>query len=1103
MGEGGYTRGFAAYDGGMHPTTRAAPFHTASRRHEVCDFRAVIFDMDGVVTDTAQVHAAAWKKLFDGVLDEVGQLPENREAVSAEPHRTAAFDVEGEYLQCVDGLPREEGVRSFFASRGLSLAEGELSVDALAERKQRYFDEVLQEEGVTVFPDALKLLRQLRAAGIPIGLVTSSRNAHTVLSRGEVIDLFDHIVDGSTAAQLKLPGKPHPDTFLHAARLLGVEPQDTAVLEDAVSGVQAAVAGDFSLVVGVDRHRSPQRLRDAGALVVEDISALELQDCVTRPYDPAWVLAYDSFDPAEEGTREALCTLANGYWGTRGSVPGTQAGTVHYPGTYVAGVFNRLVSIVQGREVETEHLVNMPDWTVLSATPAGAAPLLPTNGQLIEYHQELDLRRGLLARIQRYQDSEGRITKLATRQFQSLADRHLAGLEMSVEAENWSGEITLRSMIDGRVANRNVADDHQLSSRHLQPEGMREVDGSTVLLEMMTNSSQVRVAVAARTRVTSDADGSEASRRLIEEGADVAGHDIDLHLDAGVPVTLEKIAAISTSQDPALATTAESAAARVSRAPGFRRMLNRHEERCGIIWARAAVHMDYQEMFSRDDDQWAGLDYDCANERHQLALHLHTFHVLQTAFGSHQETDVALGARGLHGEGYRGHIFWDELFVYPALTLRRPEFTRGLLMYRYRRLNEARANASAEGCPGAMYPWQSGSTGREETPSELWNPRSQMWMPDNSHNQRHVSLAVAYSVLRYFEATGDETFISDFGGEMLVEICRFFVSLAHRSPDSDRWEIHGVMGPDEYHDGYPDTPGSGLRNNAYTNVLTSWTLTSTVRLLRWMDGRDDPLRRWLDVFEDELRHWEDIATHLKVPFMEDGVISQFDGYEDLLEFDWDDYRARYDNIGRLDLILQAEGDSTNRYKLTKQADVLMLPYLFSKQELQETLATMGYEFPVQALHRTVDHYLRRTSHGSTLSRLVHGWVAARTDRAAAWALFTEALEADLSDTQGGTTREGIHLGAMAGTVDMVIRCFAGVETRNDTLRLHPQLPKELPGVQFKVRFRHQTVDVDITHQEVTVTLPDSSSQPIHLSIEGRDETMAPGETCTVALLNSG
>src|SRR5699024_7485617 len=119
------------------------------------------------------------------------------------------------------------------------------------------------------------------------------------------------------------------------------------------------------------------------------------------------------------------------------------------------------------------------------------------------------------------------------------------------------------------------------------------------------------------------------------------------------------------------------------------------------------------------------------------------------------------------------------------------------------------------------------------------------------------------------------------------------------------------------------------------------------------------------------------------------------------------------------------------------------------------LNRMGYHFTSEDFTATVDYYLARTSHGSTLSRLVHGWVAARTDRSSSWELFEEALEADLSDTQGGTTREGIHLGAMAGTVDMIIRCYAGVETRSDTLWLHPLLPLEVPGVQFTIRFRRQ------------------------------------------------
>ena len=1093
----------------MHPLNRPAPWDGPARRHSLRHFRAVVFDMDGVVTDTAGVHAQAWKDLFDSALAEVGALPQNADAVAAAPECLRPFELGSDYLQFVDGRPREDGVRSFFASRGLTVPEedGELTVSALAERKQGFFEDVLERDGVRVFPETLELLEQLKQDRIPTALVTSSRNSSAVLNAGGVAHFFDVVVDGNTAVERGIPGKPDPEMFLEAARELDVDPADGIVLEDAASGVRAAHDGGFGLVIGVDRAHDPERLRNAGAdVVVQDIVTLNLGQRTTRPHDPDWVLVWEDFDPENEGTREALCTLANGYWGTRGSVPGTVSGAVHYPGTYLAGVFNRLTSTVQGRQVETEHMVNCPDWTFLRVTPTGGQPLLPENPDLISYRQELDLRRGLLSRTMRFRDSHGRTTRVHTRQFQSMAGHHLAALQMSVEAEDWTGTATVRSMIDGRVSNQNVAADRELAADHLDVVQSRELDGETVLLETVTNQSDVHIATVARTRFMAPGNAPEPIRTPVEHGPAVVGHDLSITLEPGRPVVLEKIAATANTHDHAVSTVWHNAAKRVERAGSFRQLLTFHEEMWGINWNRFAVELEKVPAQISPASGTTGATDELAlpsgaGDRHQLALNFHTFHVLQTSFGSRRDLDAGLGARGLHGEGYRGHIFWDEMFIYPMLTLRRPELTRGLLMYRYRRLGEARANARAEGYAGAMYPWQSGSDGREETPTELWNPRSEMWMPDNSHNQRHVSLAVAYSVLRYIEATKDLTFISDYGAEMLVEVCRFFTSLTHFNEESGRYEIHGVMGPDEYHDGYPDTPGSGLRNNAYTNVLTSWVLSETVRLIRWMDGRDDPLTEWLDVFEDELAQWEKISLKLKVPIQSGRIVSQFDGYEDLEEFDWDHYRQKYGNIGRLDLILQSEGDTTNRYKLSKQADVLMLAYLFSSEELQEIMGRMGYAFTSEDFTNTVEYYLQRTSHGSTLSRLVHGWVAARTDRSSSWQLFEEALEADLSDTQGGTTREGVHLGAMAGTVDMIIRCYAGVETRGDTLRLHPLLPLELPGVQFTIRFRQQPLSVRITQYCITLQLLEGSAHPITLNVEGREKTMEPGEKWTVPLIN--
>jgi HAD superfamily hydrolase (TIGR01509 family) len=200
------------------------------------------------------------------------------------------------------------------------------------------------------------------------------------------------------------------------------------------------------------------------------------------------------------------------------------------------------------------------------------------------------------------------------------------------------------------------------------------------------------------------------------------------------------------------------------------------------------------------------------------------------------------------------------------------------------------------------------------------------------------------------------------------------------------------------------------------------------------DERCRELCATLHLGQQELAHWDEVSRKLYLPFHEDGILSQFEGYEALKEFDWETYRRRHPNIMRLDLILEAEGDSPNNYKLSKQADVLMLFYLFSAEKLTEVFAHMGYDFDPTSIPRTIDYYLRRTSHGSTLSSIVHAWVLARCCRQRSWSLFTEALHSDIADVQGGTTREGIHLGAMAGTVDLLQRCFPGLEPRGDELR---------------------------------------------------------------------
>ncbi|MET0764212.1 MAG: glycosyl hydrolase family 65 protein [Blastococcus sp.] len=779
-----------------------------------------------------------------------------------------------------------------------------------------------------------------------------------------------------------------------------------------------------------------------------------------------WLLRYEGLDPAREPLREVLCALGNGRFVTRAAAPESRAGDGHYPGTYAAGVFNRLVDEVAGHRIENESIVNLPDWQSLTFRIEDDDWLDLSAVAVTRYVQELDLRRGVLTRLFRIEDDAGRRTRVGQRRLVSMADPHLAALETSVVAENWSGRVTVRSGVDGRVENRGVARYAGLAGRHLVPDDAA-VDSDGVLgLSCETSASRIRIGLAARHRlVVEDAPCEVVSAPVVEPG--FVAVDLSVDLVPGRPATVEKVIALCTSRDRAIDEPGAAAREQVHRAPGFDDLLIRHTLAWQHLWDRCDVEIH-------------------AADNVPLVLRLHIFHLLQTVSPHSIDLDVGIPARGLHGEAYRGHVFWDEIFVLPFLDLRLPEVARAMLLYRWRRLPQARAAARAAGHRGAMYPWQSGTTGREESQTLHLNPRSGHWLPDNSALQRHIGLAVAYNIWRYYEATEDVGFLDAHGAETILEIATFFADLATYDTGDDRYSINGVMGPDEYHDALPGRATPGLDDNAYTNVMTAWTLTRALECLAVLPPRRrEELLNDLGLSQADLARWEHVSRKLRLCWHADGVLSQFRGYEDLEEFDWGGYAQRYRDISRLDRILEAEGDSTNRYKLSKQADVLMIFQLLAADELYAVLDRLGYSHDRQTIPRTVGYYLDRTCHGSTLSKVVHSWVLARSNRHKAWDYWLEALESDVADEQGGTTGEGIHLGAMAGTVDLLQRAFTGLETRGDAIGFDPYLPDALTSMRFGVRYRqHPEVDVTITHSSLTIG--GSSEQAAVLPVRVRD-----------------
>lgn len=1104
------------------------------------DFDAVIFDMDGVATKTQKIHSTAWKNVFDEFL-------ELRNGSGFEQ-----FTIERDYRRFVDGRSRYDGVQAFLQSRGIELpwgdpkdAPGFDTVCGIANLKNDYFLKSLEELGVEPYETTIALIRSLRSMGIKTAVVTASQNGESILRAANILHVFDAKVDGTDAIRMHLNGKPAPDMFLEAAKQLKVDPARSAVVEDAPSGVEAGKKGEFKLVIGVNRGESGELLKEHGAdVVVNDLlevgvigeSNLDLPSlvCADLSVDqPNWNLVYDRYEPGLEGRREALCALGNGYFVTRASAPEAVADEIHYPGTYAAGLYNRLTTDVGDALMEHEDLVNLPNWLALKFRIDNGGWISLDSVEILNYKQTLNILEGILYREIEFCDEEGRVTSIFERRFVHMRHYHMAGLETTIKAKNWSGSLKVRSAIDGRVINDGVKAHKKLSKRHLVWL-TSDTEDDIMILRTRTAQSRIEVATAVRTRVIPMDQSAKIERYDIKQPEYVA-QNLVLQIKEGDEVTIEKTCALYTSRDIAISEPAQSARNALDEFDRFWRLVDDQVETWRHLWKRFDLNLETTADTSRMEVS--------------LVLHLHSFHILQTVSPNSAELDVGCPARGWTGEAYQGHIFWDDIFVFPFLNLRMPEITRGLLRYRYRRLAEARKLAKSLGARGgACFPWQSASDGREETPKYMWSPYVDRWNPEHTNLQIHVNAAIAYNVWQYYQATGDGEFMNAYGTEVLLEIARFFGSFAKFNPDRDKFEIHGICGPDEYHAADPRTGKLGINNNAYTNMMTVWTLSRAVDLLNSLpDDQYNEICERLDLYEPELELWENISRKMFMPIEDDGIINQFEGFEKLEDFPWQK-DGRIDEE-KLKEVLQDQGGQLPQYKVAKQADVLMLFYLLSLEELEELFWRLGYNLDTEMIRKNIEYYAPRTAHNSTLSRVAQAWVLSRLDRShawrvltaipgegnegsgcpagpgdmpetgietnsarpspppgydtacnvnvpvpSAWDIFMEALASDFFDIQGGSTAEGIHIGAMAGTIDIVQRCYTGIVIRNEVLWIKPKLPEGLMRLSFNLHYRKVPLHFDIVPGRVKITALQNMAEPIKIGFRGRVHRLVPGRT---------
>ncbi len=1011
--------------------------------------KAVIFDLDGVITKTALVHSVAWKEMFD-------QYLRQREIEHGEAF--VEFTHEGDYINYVDGKPRYEGVKSFLESRGISLDYGhpDDSVEmetycGIGNRKNIVFNEILKRDGIETYSSTVELIHRLKKEGIRVGVASSSKNCENVLKVTGLLDLIETRVDGVVSAQLGLKGKPQPDIFTTAADNLGVSYDEAVVVEDAISGVQAARAGNFGMVLGLAREDNEMGLWAAGAdKVVADISEIGFEGIVQwfdkELEEDNWSLSYHDYNTEKERSREALFTIGNGYFGTRGAMPEADINSVNYPGTYMAGLYNRLVSEVNGRELENEDFVNAINWLPMSFRINDGQWLDINNTKIIKINRKLDFKSGLFTRELLVEDDQHRRTMIYTRSFASMDNMHIAGIHYCLQAVNYSADISIKSGLKANHINDGVARYAALNQKHLKGK-CQKADNNFQTVVVSTTESNINIAATAKLDVMHQGKMVEVDFNHHTEDAIVESY-FSYKVQQGEYIGLMKTVWIEKSN------------AYIEVAKNIE-----------ILKSIDGFESEMLKSFSAWDSLWNKIDIKIEGDRlSQKLTRMHLYHLVSGTSPHNESLDFSVPARGLTGEAYRGHIFWDELYILPFYFVHFPKVARALLMYRYKRLDEARKYAKEFGYKGAMFPWQSASDGREETQKFHYNPLSGDWGDDYSSLQRHVSLAVAYNIIQYFHFTEDKEFIDNYGLEILLEIGRFWESKTTFNKTTARYSIDKVMGPDEFHEAYPNAKEGGLRDNAYTNVMCVWMYNSIADIISKLDKEDvNIVFHKINFQNSELEKWNDISKRMNLIISDEGIIAQYDGYFDLKELDWGYYKNKYENIHRMDRVLKAEGKSPDDYKVAKQADTLMLFYNLNNNMVTEILHSLDYNLPENYIEKNLEYYLERTSHGSTLSRVVHAYLAQQIGREGlSWQMFRQALSSDYDDIQGGTTAEGIHTGVMAGTIWIIYAAFAGVDFSQNKLNVNPHLPKHWKKLSFALDYQSKNYKFEITHNKVKI-----------------------------------
>lgn len=750
-----------------------------------------------------------------------------------------------------------------------------------------------------------------------------------------------------------------------------------------------------------------------------------------------WKLELEKYDKAQNEKYETLFTLANGYRGLRGSLEFSE---FQSKGNFIAGIYDK-------SESDATELVNMPN-------PLGFNLYIEDEKidfdkcNIEKFSRVLHLDKGVLEGKYRITTPKGKVVEIYSERYVSRSSVSKWATKYTIKSINFQGKILIENYIDGNIVNNK--EDEKKKCKHFDVTNVKDL-GVGIALEAITYDNKIKALEA--TALVFD---SEYSKRIYKNLNNIVLEAYEDEISEGETKEIFKYGISINNrkcEKQILKKALDSLKDFIEF--GYTEEKKNHEDAWKSIWERADIKIH-------------------GDEKAQLGMRFNLFHLSSCAYEG--DNTVSIGAKGIHGEGYRGHVFWDtEVFMLPFFTYSMPEVAKSLLLYRYNTIDGARKNAKRTGYLGARFPWESADDGSEATPSWGYDFDGSIIKIYTGEEEYHINSDIVYGIVQYFISTGDKDFMKDYGVEILLDTAKFWESRVEYNKENDRYEISTVIGPDEFHE--------HVNNNVYTNYLAKWSLEKSIEYLNWLKNEDknklDILLKQLDIYEENINNWITIRDKLYIPKKGD-IIEQFEGYFDLENIKI----SEHDENGMPKWPNGIKGNKLNTTQIIKQADIVQL------------LEMLPHEFSKEVKKKNYEYYEERTMNKSSLSPSMYTIVGLSVgDNKKAYNYFMKTVLADMEDNQGNS-KEGLHAASTGGAWQSAIFGFGGVSVdRNGKLNIDPWIPEHWEALEFNLNWKGNRIYITVKKDSIEI----NSNINEDIIVKGKRYIISNGELLKVKI----